>query len=238
MQSKASATAPPSRTRGSRPQQGPAGSPGRRCARGGGRCPASASACRKPISPDDFEPAHRVQLDGGVLLFGRVPGLPQRLRRSPACPRSAACLRTGMASTRSGRIPIARAIMTDPRDTRSLWPRVSKSLVCHGLAEHRPCGLVGALLVRAGELGNGPARHERRDQRPGWAAEQPEQTRHNAAMSRPKTAYPSLRAAKAEVERLRRPVAAGGPGPLVEPQDASCSPSPSLAIVVGHPRPP
>ena len=43
---------------------------------------------------------------------------------TPSLPTSCSMPAYRMASTRSGCIPIRRAIMTDPRDTRSLWPRV------------------------------------------------------------------------------------------------------------------
>ena len=43
---------------------------------------------------------------------------------TPSLPTSCSIPAYLIASTRSPRMPISRAIMTEPRDTRSLWPRV------------------------------------------------------------------------------------------------------------------
>ena len=169
--------------------------------------------------PDDFEPAHRVQLDGGVLLFGQLPGLLQHLGGHPQLAHVMQHARVpdgldplGMHPDRAGDHD------RSPRYALAVAPGI-EVLGLHRLAEHPQGGLVGTLLV--GELGNGPARHEQRDQhqdrreRPDDAPQRGDQQAEDG--------IPEVRQWKAQVKhtaaaRRRRAGAIG------EPQDTGYEP--------------
>ena len=128
--------------------------------------PLVAPRPRNSISRTISRPAHRVQLDRLVLLVGRAgptSAAPWWARR--ACRRRAASPRSAATLTRSSRMPICRAIITEAGDDPLA---VAAGVEVLGLHRRTSVWIVRSYAsCCSGVLGICPAGHEQRAEAPG-----------------------------------------------------------------------